>query len=166
MTEDVRLELYVRSLAPLQGLAQQRAVIDELERLVSEDVIDGYDVHVWGDAVAVDSALAETDTGRGIQTRIAAFQQWALSENVSVQPFFETKTRSSRITGEDRTVVTLPTLTVAEYEGAELVGMAPHRDDGEVVAAHEYVDAIGTRRTHTYVEEPTAERTVSAPSDD
>ena len=164
--QDVTLEVFVRSLAPTSGQERQRAVLAHLDRLDSEGLIDGYDVHVWGDAVAADSAASDTAAGRGVRTRVAAFQQWALSENVSVQPFFETSTQSSAMTGEERTVISLPELTVAEYEGGELNGMAPHRADGDVVSVRDYVEEMELRLDGSHAETTTAESGLTVLSGD
>lgn len=163
---DATLELFVRSLAPTTGLERQRALIDHLDRLESEGQIDGYNVNVWGEAVSLDAAFAETPTGRGVRSQIASFQQWALAENVSVQPFFEQKEKSSSITGDEQTVITLPEITVAEYEENELVGMAPHQSAGETVTVRDYLDDVEMRRTQDVTTETASPAQLSVPSDD
>jgi len=165
-TGTATVDVFVRSLAPTNGLERQRAVIDRLDRLESDGAIDGYDVHVWGEAVAVDAPLSATETGRGVRTRVAAFQQWALAENVSVQPFFERTERSSAMTGDEQTVITLPSITVAEREKAELVGMAPHRSEGEVVSVLDYLDELEHRRTGIDAETAMSSSRMAIPSDD
>ena len=164
--QDATLDIFVRSLAPTTGLERQRALISQLDRMESEGLIEGYDVHVWGDAVSFDSALAETETGRGVRSQVAGFQQWALAENVSVQPFFDRKEQSSSITGDEQTVITLPEITVAEYEGAELVGMAPHQSAGDTVSVQNYLDDVEMRRTRVLAEDDGASHQLRVPSDD
>jgi hypothetical protein len=68
------LQVFVRSLAPNGGADRQRTVLDRLDKLTERDCIADYEVAVWGDAVARDSPLAETDAARSILDRIAAFR--------------------------------------------------------------------------------------------
>ncbi len=164
--QDATLDIFVRSLAPTTGLERQRALVDQLDRMESDGLIDDYNIHVWGDAVSIDSALSETATGRGVRSQVAGFQQWALAENVSVQPFFERKSQSSSITGDEQTLITLPEITVAEYEGTELVGMAPHQSAGDTVTVQDYLDDVEMRRTQPLAEDDGASHQLSVPSDD
>jgi hypothetical protein len=50
----------------------------------------------------------------------------------SLEPFFDARTTTSRITGGECTVLRLPMATMAEYEGGDLAYVTPHEDDGVV----------------------------------
>lgn len=160
------LDLYVRSLAPARGSERLHEIVDQLDRMETDGQIDGYDIHVWGDAVATDAALSETETGSAVLSQVAAFQQWALTENVSVGRFFERREQSSALTGETTSVITLPEVTVAEYQGRELVGMAPHRDGEETVSVREYLDDVAGRHARDLSEEAAAASRLAVPNGD
>lgn len=144
--ETVTVDLFVRSLAPIQGRERQEALLGRLEQLTTDGQVDEFSVHVWGDAVATDSALAKTDAGKGVRTLVASFRQWALAENVSVEQFFEKREVSSSMTGDSYSALTLPSVAIAEYEDGELVGMGPHDDGTDTVTVRAYLDALASRR--------------------
>lgn len=119
------IELYVRSLLPDGAGKRQDAVIDQLAALEREDEIAGYDIIVWGKQVAPESAAANTDEGRYLLNRIAEFKQWALSNNVSLESFYERRTVDSAVAGDATDAIRLPVIGLAEYDGDELVHVAP-----------------------------------------
>ena len=119
------IELYVRSLLPDGAGARQDAVIDELDELARDDEIAGYDVVVWGKQVAPRSAGADTEEGRYILNRVAEFKQWALSNNVSLESFYQRTTVESEATDGAYDAVVLPVMGLAEYRGGELAHVAP-----------------------------------------
>jgi len=83
------IELYVRSMLPDGAGSRQEAVIDTLDELERADEIAGYNVIVWGKQIAPESTAANTDEGRYILNRVAEFKQWALSNNVSLESFYQ-----------------------------------------------------------------------------
>jgi hypothetical protein len=122
---DTYIELYVRSLLPDGAGKRQDAIIDELDALERDGEIAGYDVIVWGKQIAPQSAAAGTDEGRYILNRVAEFKQWALSNNVSLESFYERRTVDSAVAEAATDAVRLPVVGLAEYEGDELVHVAP-----------------------------------------
>ena len=122
---DTYIELYVRSLLPDGAGKRQDAIIDELDALERDGEIAGYDVIVWGKQIAPQSAAASTDEGRYILNRVAEFKQWALSNNVSLESFYERRTVDSAVAEAATDAVRLPVVGLAEYEGDELVHVAP-----------------------------------------
>jgi len=150
----------------MHGAERQAEIIGRLEQLESDGHIEGFNVHVWGDAVATETALSDTDTGRGVRNLVAAFEQWALSENVSVQSFFERTEKSSALSGEKQAVITLPSIAVAEYDGHELVGMAPHETDDGTLSVREYLEAAEKRLERSLVEEANAASRLAVPGGD
>ncbi|WP_254271863.1 HTH domain-containing protein [Haloarcula marina] len=142
MTEDAptpHIELYVRSLLPDGAHDRQEAVLDRLERLDREDEIAGYNVIVWGKQIAPESAAANTEEGKYILNRVAEFRQWALSNNVSLESFYQTTDVDSEATDDAYRAMVLPVMGLAEYHESELAHVAPCTD-GDVV--HSIVDRL------------------------
>jgi hypothetical protein len=123
-TPSPHIELYVRSLMPDGAHERQGAVIEQLERLDQEDEIDGFSVIVWGKQVSRESAAALTEEGTYILNRVAEFKQWALSNNVSLESFYQTTEIESELT-DDYSAMVLPVMGLAEYDDSELEHVAP-----------------------------------------
>ncbi|MFB6224158.1 MAG: HTH domain-containing protein [Haloarcula sp.] len=133
------IELYVRSMLPNGAHQRQEAVIDQLETLDENDQVEGYNVIVWGQQIAPQSAAARTEKGRYILNRIAEFKQWALTNNVSLESFYQDSQADSEVTDSAYDVMTLPVMGLAEYNDTELTHVAPCTD-GDIV--HTIMDRI------------------------
>lgn len=125
MSATPHIELYVRSLLPSGAHERQKAVIEQLQRLQREEQIEDFSVIVWGKQVARDSAAAHTEEGQYILNRVAEFKQWALSNNVSLESFYQTGTVDNEVTEDSYTAITLPVMGLAEYHSGELQHVAP-----------------------------------------
>jgi hypothetical protein len=137
-----RIELYVRSLLPTGAHQRQEAVIERLERLDAEDEIESFSVIVWGKQIARESAGARTEEGEYILNRVAEFKQWALSNNVSLESFYQRQTVENESSDEAVNALTLPVMGLAEYEDGELRHVAPCTDGDTVHAITERLDRI------------------------
>jgi hypothetical protein len=135
------IELYVRSMLPDGAGKRQETVIDTLEELDREDEISGYNVVVWGKQIAPESAAANTEAGRYILNRVAEFKQWALSNNVSLESFYQRTTVDSEVTGESHDAMVLPVMGLAEYDEDELAHVAPCTNGDDV---HTITDRLET----------------------
>lgn len=124
-TATPQIELYVRSLMPDGAHERQEAVIERLDSLEQEGVIEDFSVIVWGKQISRDSAAAHTEEGVYILNRVAEFKQWALSNNVSLESFYQTTEIASEITGEEYSTIVLPIMGLAEYQDGELTHVAP-----------------------------------------
>ncbi|MFC7077498.1 HTH domain-containing protein [Haloarcula halophila] len=144
MTEDTlpHVELFVRSMLPDGANERQEAVLDRLERLDREDEIADYNVVVWGKQIAPESAAARTPEGKYILNRVAEFKQWALSNNVSLESFYQTTDVESEVTEEAYTAMVLPVMGLAEYREAELSHVAPCTEGDVVHTIMDRLDAI------------------------
>ena len=125
MSATSHIELYVRSLLPNGAHERQEAVVDRLERLDREDRIENFSLIVWGKQVARESAAAHTEEGQYILNRVAEFKQWSLSNNVSLESFYQTTTVDNEVTDASYTAMTLPVMGLAEYVDGELQHVAP-----------------------------------------
>jgi len=119
------IELYVRSMLPDGAGSRQEHVIDTLDDLERREEIAGYNVVVWGKQIAPESAAANTEEGRYILNRVAEFKQWALSNNVSLESFYQRTAVDSEVTDAAYDAMVLPVMGLAEYDGNELAHVAP-----------------------------------------
>jgi hypothetical protein len=131
-TPQPRIELYVRSLLPDGAHERQEAVIERLEDMEASGHIEGFSVIVWGKQVAHETASARTDEGRYILNRVAEFQQWALSNNVSLDSFYQTRTAETEAGDGSHAAISLPVMGLAEYDDGELRHVAPCTDGEDV----------------------------------
>jgi len=126
------VELYVRSMLPDGAGSRQEQVIDRLAELERREKIGGYNVVVWGKQIAPESAAANTEEGRYILNRVAEFKQWALSNNVSLESFYQQTSVDSEAADSASDAMVLPVMGLAEYDGSELAHVAPCTE-GETV---------------------------------
>ncbi|GCF14507.1 hypothetical protein Harman_24420 [Haloarcula mannanilytica] len=131
-TPTPHLELYVRSMLPDGAHERQEAVITQLETLDENDHIDGFNVIVWGKQIAPQSAAARTEEGKYILNRVAEFKQWALTNNVSLESFYQDTTVDSEAAASAYDAMALPVMGLAEYDGNELAHVAPCTKDDVV----------------------------------
>jgi len=143
------VELYVRSMLPDGAGSRQETVIDKLDELERREEIAGYNVVVWGKQIAPESAAANTEEGRYILNRVAEFKQWALSNNVSLESFYQRTSVDSEVTESANDAVVLPVMGLAEYDGNELSHVAP-------CTAGETVHTITDRLERLEAGEPSA----------
>ncbi|PSP52646.1 hypothetical protein BRC95_08695 [Halobacteriales archaeon QS_5_68_33] len=141
-TTGSRLELYVRSLLPDGAHGRQEAVIERLERLDAEDAIEGFSVIVWGKQVAPESAGAHTEEGEYILNRVAEFKQWALSNNVSLESFYQRQSVENETSERSYDAMVLPVMGLAEYRDGELVHVAPCTGGTDVHTITDRLDRI------------------------
>jgi len=133
------IELYVRSMLPDGAHERQEDVIDRLDTLEQNDQIASFNVIVWGKQIAPQSAAAGTEEGQFILNRVAEFKQWALSNNVSFESFYQRTQVDSEATESAYDAMTLPVMGLAEYDGEELAHVAPCTE-GDTV--HTIVDRL------------------------
>lgn len=125
-------ELWVRSLGRCETVRQQAELVDRLARLESAGVLAEVDVDVWGDRLVLSGTTARTAPGRRFISRYQRFRDWAARADATLEPFFETTETVSSFTGESHTVLVFPVHTLAEFDGDEVVHVAPSVVDGEI----------------------------------
>lgn len=134
------VELYVRSLAAGDSQARVEETLSRLRDLESDGAIDDYDVHVWGDGVALDSQVTETDAGAFIRERVAAFREWAHEADRDLAGFDE-RTTHSAMTGRAHRNLSVPAMALCERRGEDIEWVAPCEDDGTVTVG-DRLDAL------------------------
>jgi len=137
-----RIELYVRSLLPDGAQNRQEAVIERLQQLEADGEIADFSVIVWGKQIARETAGAHTEEGEYVLNRVAEFKQWALSNNVSLESFYQKQDIENDVTGEEYTAMVLPVMGLAEYQNGELRHVAPCTDGDEVHTIMERFDRL------------------------
>ncbi|AWB26490.1 HTH domain-containing protein [Halococcoides cellulosivorans] len=136
------LELFVRSLHPQGAHQRQEAILERLEQLEGDDEIESFSVVVWGDQISRESVAARSLKGRYVLNRVAEFQQWALSTNVSLDSFYQTRSSGPESDVETETTIVLPVMGLAEYQDGELVQVSPCTAGETVHTVQDHVDAL------------------------
>lgn len=144
-TGEIRVEVFVRSLRPQRWQGPQNRLLDRLEGLVERDVIDGFDVLVWGESAPASRADARTDFGRYVLDRVGDFRAWAEANGRSVEAVFDLRSVDSSITGETHRRLALPAMLMAEYHDGRLACVTPHERGGETVPLGDRVTELGIR---------------------
>lgn len=121
-TRVTRVELYGRETLPEPAQSRRSTVVDRLESLSAAGVIEEFDVAGWPKRVPCQGPPAEA------RDLYHAFEAWARSEGVGLDPFFQTRACYSMTTGERGEWIVLPALCLAAYDGEDLVATYPHRD--------------------------------------
>jgi len=140
-TADLRLELFVRSLAPETARPQQEAVIERLRDLNDADEIADTELYVTGDCICPSTGAAETETGRFLLDRYEAFEEWADENGVELVGFRDRCVDSS-LTGETVTGIQFPRLTLAVFADERLRFVAPVIRNGTETTVADAQDEI------------------------
>lgn len=141
-TNRLTLELNVRSLSPAGARSRQNAVIDRLEALEADGRIARFTTNVWGSRVGLSTTASRTEPGTVVLEQVATFRQWARENGRSLRSFFETRTTTSPITGEEYTTIVFPMIVLAEYRDGDLRHVAPCTDGERVYTVEDRLDAI------------------------
>jgi len=131
-SDRIRLELFVRSLAPDTGRTYQDRVIEQLQELSESDRVESFDLYVCGDCVCPSTVAAETDTGQFLLDRFEGFEEWALQNDVELVGF-ERRCVQSSFRGEEVTGLRFPRICLAEFVDERVRFVAPSADDGDVM---------------------------------
>jgi DNA-binding HxlR family transcriptional regulator len=137
----IRIELFVRSLAPNATRPTQESVFERLQRLAATGTIE-LSVHVTGGRVCPNTAAASTETGQFLLDSIDAFESWADEHGRSLRPCFEYHENATAIDGSDCSGIEFPTMVLAEYDAAGLRFVAPSSDGTSTVTVRDRLEAI------------------------
>lgn len=121
----IRLELYVRSLAPRGRRSHQAAVLDRLKTLSMDGEIADYSVYVCGKRLPANPENTRTALGDYLHNRIAVFELWAAKNGIPLDSVFRRQRIDSTLSGESDPELVVPTMLLAEYEGSSLRFVAP-----------------------------------------
>ncbi|WP_435197076.1 HTH domain-containing protein [Natronomonas sp. EA1] len=139
--ETVTIELFVRSLSPTAAHERQDELIERLSALAERGTIADYDVEVWGDAIPLNGAAADTPRCKAIRDHVEALRTWGEVNGVEL-PEGLTPTETSGMLGESREVVRPPTVTLVEYRDGELEAIAPRTEGGTTYTVADHLDSL------------------------
>ena len=147
--QDLTVQVYVRPELLLEPVDSK---IETLQTLEAEGVIDGLVLHYWPSKVELSADPPHSEAIDAYER----FEMWADANDVEISPPFSVRTRSSEITGEERTVLSTPVVCLAIYEAGRLVGVYPHSDGDRTRSVGEAIAAIRTGQLPAKRPEPTA----------
>jgi hypothetical protein len=139
--------LCVRSLVSRTGC--QERVLKQLQRLSDAGTLESVSVRVWGTEVGFSTTAVETVEGESILDTVGEFRAWADHNGVSLEPFYEDRTRVSGLTGEERATLRLPVLALAEYDDGDLVSVTPHERECGVRTVEDRIAMLGQTTSDT-----------------
>ncbi|WP_135302748.1 HTH domain-containing protein [Haloarcula amylovorans] len=148
---DLRVEVFVHSLAPVGCKENQDTLVERLRALVADGALADIDLQVWGDSVATGGPLAEVGAGERIAAAISEFYELAAKKNISISPFFRISKVTSSVTDESFRRIVPPCCCIALYTEDGLVGVFPSLIDG---VAYTPDDAITYLEARTSSELP------------
>lgn len=142
-TNQVRAELWVRSLAPTGCRPQQEACLQHLRQLEADGDIETFTVEVWGTHLALSDG-ERTAIGQRIHDRVEEFRAWAMEHGMAPDSLFSTESINPLPPSEEYTRITLPLMTLAEYEGDTLRFVSPCTDGETVHTVTDRLDALAS----------------------
>lgn len=139
----LRVDMYVRSLAPTFGVRrQQEAVFERLQTLRESGTVDDVNLSVWGGGVCVDGPCAETPACRRLRDRIDRFQTWASDRNRSVALEFDRRSVASSTVDDAYEEITTPDVCLAVHTDDGLVLVLPCTVDGQPICVPDLLDTL------------------------
>jgi len=132
--ETLTIDAYMRAYSPTSR--PQNEVAQRLARLNEAGRIDDYDVEVVPEAVSLDGEPT------AVERRYDAFLAWADRAGAVVDEAFTVRRTENEITGDVRTRLLTPIVSLAVRADGELVGVLPCRIDGEHVSVNDFLDAF------------------------
>ncbi|MHB9286492.1 HTH domain-containing protein [Halobacteriales archaeon Cl-PHB] len=140
--ESHRLELFVRSLAPVPGTHRQRTnLVKRLHDLAATGQVDAFDVTVLGEQLCLCDACLEAEVAQTVVDRLTELREWG-GETATALGFQE-RTVDCSITGEAYTVLQPPTLSLAVYVEDDVAAVFPARIGGQTYDVADFVEALG-----------------------
>lgn len=130
-TDGAAAQLWVRR--PVCGA--RTTVVDRLGALRSAGVVDDVAIETWPDEVVLDD-----ENDQRIPEQVATLETWAMENDLSLRPPFETRTVSPLV-GASRDVLTLPVMTLAIRDSEGLTGVYPCSDGDRTLTVTDYLDA-------------------------
>lgn len=131
------VQVYVRPELLLEPVDSK---IQTLQTLEAEGIVDGLLLHYWPSKVELSANPPHSEAIDAYER----FRMWADARGVEIDPPFSVRSRSSEITGEERTVLSTPVVCLAVYDAGRLVGVYPHSDGEQTHTVGEAIAALQT----------------------
>lgn len=148
-TGKLRVRLFVRKTLPRPARERVAEVRSRLKRLADTGRICEVDVSHWEKRIQYPGPA----NSRG-RDRYNEFTAWAREQDVSLRPFFDTRTCYSMETGQRSEWLVFPALCLAVYEDDILTGVYPHADGDRRRSVSDCLELLA---------EGTADRTTGEP---
>lgn len=140
---DVRVEVFVRSLAPAPAVhAAQVDVVEAVNDLAEAGRIEDATVSIWGERLCPCETCRETGAGRAVLNRVRAIESWAEAVPAAVTVPFDRRSHECGFTDLGGEVIVPPRITVAVYGDGALLGVFPCEVDGESISAVEGLERL------------------------
>ncbi|THE63266.1 hypothetical protein D8Y22_19065 [Salinadaptatus halalkaliphilus] len=136
------VELWIRGCTSPAPDSNQERALDTLEQLDERGVVEGVTVGVWGDTFESSSLSEQVSQLERIQSRLEAFEAWAAENDRRLEPCFRRRQTHSQLTGANREVWRLPAVALAEFDGDDLVHVAPCRDGDRTVDIFDRLEVL------------------------
>lgn len=145
---DRRVVLSLRETLPEPAARQRDRLADRLRELEAAGQVDSFEVTTCPKRIRREAPDAVT-----ARDRYLAFSRWARARGVRLRPFFATRECYAADTGELCDWLVFPAITLAVYDGGDLVAVYPHADgeesrsvaDGLSALAGDSADPAGDR---------------------
>lgn len=143
------ISLYTRA-----DIGWRSELIRKLERIEEEGRISEYEVNCWP---------AKIDASSNAETMeiVKEFEEWAVENEVSLEPFFDRRELSSSFTGKESEVLVLPAAAIAVYSNGEIAGVYPCSDGETVHGVEDYLNEIEMDEEYIFVSSDTSGRSIA-----
>lgn len=144
---DLTVQVYVRPALLIDPIDAKLVTLQSLE---DDGVIDALLLQAWPEEITLSDQPPHSEAVEVFER----FDRWAESRGVSVRPSFAVRTRTSKITGETKEILSTPVMCLAVYEGRRLAGVFPHSAGDDHHSVTEAIAALKTGDLAAYIPEP------------
>jgi len=151
----IRVEVFVRSLAPDTARPQQDNLIQRLQNIETKGDIESVDLYVTGGCICESTAAASTDTGQLLLNRFKRFEAWADDLGVELVGFRD-RCVDSAMSMTTMTGHQFPRIAVAVFSNGDLDLVTPFVESD---TQHTVAELVAVLESHS---ESVDERGLSA----
>lgn len=144
------VELWVRSFETVTTGGRRERAIERVERLETSSAVETATVAAWGRAIEESDRLEGVPQLRAVRRRLEAFDEWADRTDRELTPFFRRNRAESAITDRSTVVRRLPVLALAEFDGDELLHVAPCREGERTIDVFDRLAALEAEGVVTF----------------
>lgn len=141
--EILAVTVATRSDLPRPSRRRAEAIRAGLRAFADDCVVDDVVHRTWPKRVPVDGCSSD------VRDTYLAWADWVRREEVSLQPFFDTRECYDPAAGDYTDWLVVPAMAVAVTVDDEVVSVYPHEDGNETVTVEDGIDALsGTASRH------------------